>query len=337
MDELSCKEGHYDHNLQEQKDEVFALQEIFNTEEDEKLKILSQVTDEKDSVFSLLITICPKPTEEEIQVHVAMQAIEDAEEGKDDLRGAAAAAPVNVEAKPPHLARDVPLSRSISGQRWQGTFKVKFLLPFNLIVTFPPSYPSSDPPSFHLSCDWLTPAQHMAIELMLRTLWSEAGSMPIVFTWVDWLENNCLIEDQKSFNEKRLKKIKGKREAPRDCSLIYQTLFSSFRYNQEKINEEFCQTIHLCEICYDEFPGTQFFRIHECLHAFCHMCMQAFCEMHTKAGTVEELRCPTQKCDSIVSPYIIQAVLTEEAYNRWEQLLLQVSPYSIPAVKRDEP
>ncbi|GFO18180.1 E3 ubiquitin-protein ligase rnf14 [Plakobranchus ocellatus] len=81
--------------------------------------------------------------------------------------------------------------------------------------------------------------------------------------------------------------------------------------------------MHLCEVCYDEFPGTQFFKMNECSHAFCHTCMQAFCELHITAGTVEELRCPTQKCDSIVPPYIIQTVLPEEAYDRWEKLLLQ--------------
>ncbi|KAK3767142.1 hypothetical protein RRG08_018013 [Elysia crispata] len=306
MDELSFKDGNYDVNLQEQRDEVFALQEIFNTEEDEKLKVLSQVTDEKNNLYSLLVI----------------------EDGEDDVEGAAAAAAVSFQPRPPQLARDVQLNRSISGQHWQGTYEVKFLLPFNLIVTFPPTYPSSCPPNFHLSCAWLTPTQQMSVESMLHTLWTEADSMPIVYTWVDWLENNCLthlaIRDQLMlYSVLPIDEMQEQTNVTSQEEELGVTIAAMIRYNQEKMDEEFCQTIHLCEICYDEFPGTQFFRIHECSHAFCHMCMQAFCEMHTRAGTVEELRCPTQKCDSIVPPYIIQAVLTEETYERWEKLLLQ--------------
>ncbi|GFR90978.1 E3 ubiquitin-protein ligase RNF14 [Elysia marginata] len=328
MDCLSFMEDKYVENLQDQRDEVFALQEIFNTGEDEKLKVLSQVTDEKDSLYTLLIAINPKPTQGAIRVNVIVQAEVDRDEEDDEVLGAAAAVATTSKPKPPPLARDVPLCRSISGQRWQGTFEVKFLLPFNLLVTFPPTYPSSGPPSFHLSCAWLTPVQLEAVECMLHTLWSEAGNMPVVFTWVDWLENNCL-EHLAIKDDLVLQSALPVGEALESDDVtspeedLGATIAAMTRYNQEKLNEEFCQTIHLCEVCYDEYPGTQFFRILECSHAFCHTCMQAFCEMHTIAGTVEELRCPTPKCDSILPPYIIQAVLSEEAYERWEKLLLQ--------------
>lgn len=322
MNDSSFREENYEENLQEQRDEVFALQEIFNTEEDEKLKVLSEAT-EQGSLFSLLIAICPKSSHEAIQVNVVLQDKFGTEE-----EGAVGGAAAISEEKPPQLAREVELCRSISGQRWQGSFQVKFLLPFNLLVTFPPTYPSSEPPRFHVSCAWLSPGQHEALQSMLNTLWSEAGNMAVVYTWVDWLENNCLahlgiskelvLQPSLPFNE-----MEGLADEIDPEEDLGATIAAMTRYNQEKLNEEFCQTIHLCEVCYDEFPGTQFFKIYECSHAFCHMCMQAFCEMHTAAGTVEELRCPTPKCDSIVPPYIIQAVLHEEAYERWEKLLLQ--------------
>ncbi|GFO18181.1 LOW QUALITY PROTEIN: E3 ubiquitin-protein ligase rnf14 [Plakobranchus ocellatus] len=190
MDIGSFKDEKFEDNLQEQRDEVFALQSIFNTDDEEKLKILSEVTEDKDNLFTLLVLICPKPVQEAIQVDVVVPAVVD--EDDEELEGAAAAPPMNEASSPPSFANNIQLSRSLSGQRWQGSFVVKFLSPMNLLVTFPPTYPSSSPPNFHVSCEWLTPSQLEALESMLQSLWSEACHMPIIFTWVDWLENNCL-------------------------------------------------------------------------------------------------------------------------------------------------
>ncbi|XP_005110492.1 E3 ubiquitin-protein ligase RNF14 [Aplysia californica] len=320
--EKTFKDGEYEDNLQDQRDEILALQSIFNTEDHEKLKVLSEVSEENDGLYTLLITICPRPNDEEIQVDVTV-AVKQDEDG--EVMGAAAAA---LAPNPPNIP--VQLNRTVSGRQWQGSVVVKYLTPLYLYVTFPPTYPSLDCPDFHLACDWLSSEQIRSLGQMLESLWVESGGMPVVFTWIDGLENDTLNHLDIT-NHLVLHPAVASEGEENECGdghaydedELGGVVATLIRYNREQMDIEFCQASHECHVCYDEKPGTQFFRMADCAHHFCHECMMTFCEMHVRDGTVEELRCPDTECDALVPPYIVQAVLSPEAYMRWEQLLLQ--------------
>lgn len=79
-----------------------------------------------------------------------------------------------------------------AGQRWTGSFHLRHLCPLTLHLTFPPGYPSSDPPAFALSCVWLCKTQISALCKQLDQLWEATPNMPIVFSWMDWLENETV-------------------------------------------------------------------------------------------------------------------------------------------------
>jgi hypothetical protein len=51
--------------------------------------------------------------------------------------------------------------------------------------------------------------------------------------------------------------------------------------------------------------------------------MQTHCKMHVKEGTVVKLLCPDTKCGTFVPPSILQRLLGEDEFERWETLLLQ--------------
>ena len=79
-----------------------------------------------------------------------------------------------------------------AGQRWTGSFHLRHLCPLTLHLTFPPGYPSSDPPAFALSCVWLRKTQISTLCKQLDRLWEATPNMPIVFSWMDWLENETV-------------------------------------------------------------------------------------------------------------------------------------------------
>ncbi|CAG5123610.1 unnamed protein product, partial [Candidula unifasciata] len=316
----SFKSGLFDENLQEQQDEVLALQAIFNTEDEQRLMILSEVSKDKEGLFSLQITICPKANDL-IQVNLVLPS------GQEEDVAAASAAPAK-ELNPPALGPDVPLNRSVSGWHWRGSFPVKYLSPLYLHSTLPPSYPSQNPPQFHLSCGWLSKDQLTSLSHEMENLWAEGSQMPILFTWVNWLEDNVLrhlgITDQLV-----LQPSIPDTEVEEETNIVpyienmNEVIADMIRYNRRQLDIEFCKNLQECHVCYCEKPGEKFFRLFECKHHFCRDCMADFCLMHVQQGTVEALKCPDRGCNTIIPPYIVQAVMGPEAYQRWEQLLLQ--------------
>nr|KAI8749399.1 E3 ubiquitin-protein ligase RNF14 [Biomphalaria glabrata] len=319
----SLKDEIFESNFLEQCDEIVALESIYNSGENEKIKVLTQAKKDKNQLFNLLITVCPLPIADEIQVEVVLPL-------DPDVNDMAAAAPVDLSSL--KLPANVQLLKSLSGQKFLCSFSVKYLSPLYLLVTFPASYPSKDAPHFDLQCPWLSKTQIDCIGQVLEMLWAEGSQMPIIYTWVNWLENNLIshleIQDLLVIqpeldghkNEKLMSSLTDVVPWYEDIGEVIATMK---RYNQQQMDIEFCQSTHECHVCYQEKLGHQFFRMHECPHTFCHECMAEFCELHVKDGTVEALRCPDRECSAIVPPYIVQAVLGQDDYMRWEQLLLQ--------------
>ena len=80
----------------------------------------------------------------------------------------------------------------IAGKHWQCSVHVKHLPPYVLHVSLPTTYPSKDPPNVHISAVWLSAAQINLLQDHLKQLWDESENMPVLYTWVDWIENSSL-------------------------------------------------------------------------------------------------------------------------------------------------
>ena len=76
-----------------------------------------------------------------------------------------------------------------TGQRLMGSLALDYLSPLTLQLTLPPTYPMSDPPAFVLSCAWLRGQQLSTVCAKLDDLWESNPAMPILFTWIDFIEN----------------------------------------------------------------------------------------------------------------------------------------------------
>eukprot|EP00090_Calanus_glacialis_P004158 TRINITY_DN13072_c0_g1_i1.p1 TRINITY_DN13072_c0_g1~~TRINITY_DN13072_c0_g1_i1.p1 ORF type:complete len:850 (+),score=253.12 TRINITY_DN13072_c0_g1_i1:36-2585(+) len=71
-------------------------------------------------------------------------------------------------------------------------FTVKYLPPVKLEFTLPADYPSQACPLYCITCPWLLEVQRKMLEDQLRNLWDEQGGGVILFTWLNFLQEDLL-------------------------------------------------------------------------------------------------------------------------------------------------
>ncbi|KAM8875525.1 E3 ubiquitin-protein ligase RNF14-like [Spinachia spinachia] len=71
-------------------------------------------------------------------------------------------------------------------------YELSFLPPLLLTFELPRDYPSSSPPSFSLTCSWLTDTQLSALAAQLADLYRATGGAVVLFSWVQFLKEDTL-------------------------------------------------------------------------------------------------------------------------------------------------
>ncbi|XP_018527073.1 E3 ubiquitin-protein ligase RNF14 [Lates calcarifer] len=71
-------------------------------------------------------------------------------------------------------------------------YEISFLPPLLLAFELPEDYPSSSPPSFTLTCSWLTHSQLSALGAQLTELYQATGGAVVLFSWVQFLKEDAL-------------------------------------------------------------------------------------------------------------------------------------------------
>ena len=176
-------------------------------------------------------------------------------------------------------------SKDCDGACW----RIGHLPPIIARITLPASYPSKDPPDVNLSALWLTPKQISIIQDQLLNLWNEAVGVSICYTWVDWLQHDCLahlsISDTIALEQ-------GEAD-PQSMPLVMDIL----QYNAAQKLAAFKQGTWTCGICFEELPGSSCVQASlQCGHAYCQDCMRQHCQLHVKEGSLQFLRCPQPDC-----------------------------------------
>ncbi|XP_076116513.1 E3 ubiquitin-protein ligase RNF14-like isoform X2 [Mytilus galloprovincialis] len=287
---------------------VSAFQCLFEVEGDQRFSIISDgpldLTD--DQMFSLQFFVPVKSPYDVMTVNVC---IPEQDFRENDVNN-----------------KDVLLQRSESRNTVFASFSVKFLTPLRLTVVLSPGYPSCEPPIFTLSSSWLNGDQLTSLCIQLDKLWNECPSMPILFSWIDWLEHNIFsylgISDKVFVRQCVTDDDIDTRAVP-DCDNIDDTVNEMLRYNMQEEITEFLKYDQECGICFCEKSGRDFDRLLPCKHHFCRECMAEHCSIHVKEGTVQHLLCPEPKCETEIRPYILKEVLNDDDYERWERLILQ--------------
>ncbi|XP_074643151.1 E3 ubiquitin-protein ligase RNF14-like [Tubulanus polymorphus] len=291
---------------EQQRDEVELLQSIFP----EEGRVVVE-HEEGETAFSLLLTVPVRVDKPPITIDTWVPYNNDIDL---ELHGV------------PECSKP-SFQRSDSGSRWHSSFDVNHLTPFTLHVTLPENYPDEVPPIFTLSCLWLDSYHLKQLCEHLDQLWNENIGIPILYLWIDWLEDNALrcleIKDKIQIMPVDITEERPDPRVIPEFTDLQIDLATMLRYHLQRELEDFYQSKQTCGICFDEFDGTEFFYINECMHHFCKACLTDYCHMHVKDGTVLQLNCPDIDCKIALPPYIMNAVLGPKAFERWEKLLLE--------------
>ncbi|XP_061175759.1 E3 ubiquitin-protein ligase RNF14-like [Saccostrea echinata] len=298
---------HHKNNYLEQSDEVLALESIYEPGKGVVgLNVLSRPEikvngEPKDGIFSIQLAIPVDNSGRTVTVDICMPSKE--------------------------LEKDVDYSvfrRSDSGMRIIGSVSVKYLYPISLTIVLPHEYPSSASPKFTMSCPWLTSPQMTSLCHMLDRLWEESMSMPVLFTWITWLQEN--VTEYLGLRDKVLLQDDfedGDNRVISDHMQIEEAVTNIMRYDQHRDEEEFQQNEQECGICFDQQTGTGFLRLWPCKHHFCQDCVNEHCRTHIKDGNVLNLLCPETDCKSEIPPSVVLSNLTAEECERYETLSLR--------------
>ncbi|XP_043584650.1 E3 ubiquitin-protein ligase RNF14-like isoform X2 [Bombus pyrosoma] len=150
---------------------------------------------------------------------------------------------------------------------------------------------------------------------------------------IDNIDKECTIEDakntiKKTVNDKQLSKFVRKyhdKRAVLDCPIGRNPIQTLIDYNEKRNQIEFKKNFYTCKICFVDKLGehcTQFF---PCGHVFCKDCIAGYLEIRIKDGNVQNIYCPEEKCTSEATPAQIKDLVSSELFAKYDSILLNAT------------
>ncbi|EOA11979.1 hypothetical protein CARUB_v10012737mg [Capsella rubella] len=210
------------------------------------------------------------------------------------------------------------------------SFKAHHLPPIVLSCLLPKTYPSHLPPYFLISVQWMNPDTIASLCSALDSIWMQQPGREVLYQWIDWLQNSSL--SHLAFDEQILLGPYGAVSCTRDkravsgsCSPDSDIPYIK-SYDEGKRRDSFLRGFHECVICFSEYAGFDFVKL-PCQHFFCMKCMKIYAK-----GIVKKLQCPDSECGEIVPPGILKKLMSDEAFESWETLMMQKTPESMTRI-----
>ena len=229
---------------------------------------------------------------------------------------------------------------------------VEYLTPIELYFELVPEYPSNCCPAFLISCKWLNLYDLDQICEKLQSIWQES-KMEILFSWYSFLQDELLqflnysseltINCHSRFNffKSMIKMTSEEMEEGQRLEKVYKPQTSRGlgrhdrravnsgperkvtleMYNDFKRREQFNKTWFACNICFGNVLGEDCV-IFSCDHKSCKKCITEYFTGLIKEGNVHLLKCPESKCDTQAIPGLIRELVSDELYQRYDNLLL---------------
>ncbi|XP_048102402.1 E3 ubiquitin-protein ligase RNF14-like isoform X2 [Alosa alosa] len=209
-------------------------------------------------------------------------------------------------------------------------YDVKFLPPLVVDFELPATYPDHSSPAFTLSCQWLRHNQLSKICRHLEDIWQTSGGEAVLFSWFQFLREDllgflsihspweipCMEEPQDT--DGRDPRVTTTTSIP-DTDLLQWLL----DHNQKMQQREFEGQSFECGICFFAKYGLECHRFTGCEHIFCKDCISNIFRIAIEEGRVLQFNCPDTDCDSVATSSEVKALVGEELFGRYDQLLLQ--------------
>ncbi|PIN13541.1 hypothetical protein CDL12_13838 [Handroanthus impetiginosus] len=78
----------------------------------------------------------------------------------------------------------------------------------------------------------------------------------------------------------------------------------------------------MCEICADEKPGTDLFRVLGCDHSYCSECVGKYVASKLQENIIT-IDCPVSCCNGFLEPYHCHSILPKQVFDRWGDALCE--------------
>jgi E3 ubiquitin-protein ligase RNF14 len=216
---------------------------------------------------------------------------------------------------------------------------VHYLPPLLVHLTFPSTYPSTDPPEVHVQGTWLSQQQQDALQQQMKVLWEEQGSgEAICYQWLEWLKTQTLeqlgivaklllLPDSAAVagagrgpagggSSGRPSQPNQQQQQQQVAASPEQVAMQVLMYNSSRKLEDFKAASWPCAICMESVAGSRCMQLPECGHVFCGGCLRQYCATLVADGGVEAIRCPEPSCKLRLPPFVLQQLLSKEDFAR---------------------
>ncbi|KAL2533313.1 RING/U-box superfamily protein [Abeliophyllum distichum] len=105
---------------------------------------------------------------------------------------------------------------------------------------------------------------------------------------------------------------------PKTCKKFYK----SSNKKPAKDKEYGLPTTFMCEICADEKPTNELFRILGCTHSYCSECMAKYVASKLQEN-ITTITCPVSGCNGFLEPYHCRSILPQQVFDRWGDALCE--------------
>lgn len=160
-----------------------------------------------------------------------------------------------------------------------------YLPPLHLQMVLPEQYPTEAPPVVTLSTtpNWLERRLMAGLEAEMESLWREYGHAPVVFSYINYLEE--ISQNVFGF---------GKEQG---LLVLHPEIAAELAaYDKKAAGLEFAKSNFECSICMSAKSGAVCYRIEPCRHVFCIECLQEYYTMVIEEGHFKAVECLSPRC-----------------------------------------
>lgn len=161
--------------------------------------------------------------------------------------------------------------------------ELEYLPSLHLRIVLSPEYPAQAPPVVTLGTNprWVPDHVLLRLSVMCEKLWEEYGRGQVLFTYIDYLQQEAELAFKLS-----------KKELHFPCDIKASLLDFSRDQALAKFNAETFD----CGICLEPKKGSSCYRLQKCRHVFCVACLQDFYNSAIAEGDVTNVKCLTPNC-----------------------------------------
>ena len=212
---------------------------------------------------------------------------------------------ISIKLSPPgNLVISENVTRSIVG-----------LPPISLSIAFPFSYPLTTPPLIIINSGWLGQNHIAIIQEKLLEMYIEGEN--VLFDWISWIQSDLIYDiGLLDISSQELNITGGQ-------GLSENVIEEIIKFSFEAERNELINSSHTCNICYEEYPGTQFIFLISCKHYFCKSCITEYCENLIVEANIGGINCP--ECQIPLLDKQLREFLSPSLITKYEEFSVRIA------------